>query len=385
MNKLNIIYKNIDELIPYINNPRNNEEAVDKVASSIKNFGFKVPIVIDKDNEIIAGHTRLKAAQKLNIKEVPCIVTNDLNEAQVKAFRVADNKVAEFSEWDLELLQSELDELGIMDFDMELDSEIGETAEDDFNVEDNIPYEAVSKYGDIYELGKHRLMCGDSTKIEDVEKLMNGNKVDLLITDPPYNVVYEGKTEDRLTIENDNMNNEEFKQFLINAFANADSVMKKGAVFYIWHAESEGYNFRGACFDIGWQIRQCLIWNKNSIVMGRQDYHWKHEPCLYGWKDGAAHLWNSDRKQSTVIDYDKPSRNGEHPTMKPIGLFDYQIKNNTRKGDKVLDLFAGSGTTLISCENNKRSAYCMELDPRYVDVIIKRWEELTGEKAKLIK
>ena len=363
------------------------------MASSIKSFGFKVPIVIDSSNEIITGHTRLKAAEKLNIEEVPCIIADDLNDAQVKAFRIADNKVAEFSEWDMELLKIELEELSFEDFDMndfgfddmdfEFDSK--EAVEDDFNVEENIPEEPISKYGQIYKLGRHRLMCGDSTKVEDVEKLMNGDKADLLITDPPYNVDYVGKTKDSLKIENDNMNNEEFKQFLTNAFNVANTFMREGAVFYIWHADSEGLTFRSACNEVGWKVRQCLIWNKNSIVMGRQDYHWKHEPCLYGWKNGAAHTWNSDRKQSTVIDYNKPTRNGEHPTMKPIGLFDYQIKNNTKKNNKVLDLFAGSGTTIIACQQNERNAYCMELDSKYVDVIIKRWEEFTGEKVELVK
>lgn len=210
---------------------------------------------------------------------------------------------------------------------------------------------------------------------------MNGELADLLLTDPPYNVAYEGKTKDSLTIKNDSMDNDSFRQFLVNAFSSANEVMKPGAVFYIWHADSEGYNFRGACFDIGWTVRQCLIWNKNSMVLGRQDYHWKHEPCLYGWKDGAGHLWASDRKQTTVIDYEKPQRNGVHPTMKPVGLFDYQIKNNTKGSDIVLDLFGGSGTTLIACESNGRHARLMEYDPKYVDVIIKRWEELTGESV----
>ncbi len=298
MNKLQIIYIKTKDLIPYINNPRNNTEAIDKVASSMKNFGFKVPIVIDKENEIIAGHTRLKAAEKLSLEEVPCIIADDLNDAQVKAFRIADNKVAEFSEWDMELLKSELEELSFEDFDMsdfgfdymDFEIKLDEAVEDDFNVEENIHEKPKSKYGEIYQLGRHKLMCGDSTKVEDVEKLMDGNKADLLITDPPYNVDYEGKTKDSLKIENDNMNNEEFKQFLYNAFNVANTFMREGAVFYIWHADSEGYNFRAVCNEVGWKIRQCLIWNKNTIVMGRQDYHWKHEPCLYGWKDGAAHL-----------------------------------------------------------------------------------------------
>lgn len=205
----------------------------------------------------------------------------------------------------------------------------------------------------------------------------------MLITDPPYNVDYTGKTKDALKIENDKMDNNTFRQFLRDAFSNADMVMKPGAVFYIWHADSEGYNFRGACEDIGWKIRECLIWVKNSLVMGRQDYHWQHEPCLYGWKKGT-HLWASDRKQTTLLRFDRPNRNGEHPTMKPVKLFDYQIRNNTKEGDIVLDLFAGSGTTIIACEQNKRNAFCMEFDPKYCDVIIKRWEKLTGQKAVLL-
>lgn len=227
-------------------------------------------------------------------------------------------------------------------------------------------------------------MCGDSTVLEDVEKLMGGVQADMLLTDPPYNVNYEGKTKDKLKIKNDKMDNDNFRQFLIDAFSNADMVMKPGAVFYIWHADSEGYNFRGACFDVGWTVRQCLIWNKNSMVMGRQDYQWKHEPCLYGWKEGAGHLWASDRKQTTVINFDKPTRNDMHPTMKPIPLFDYQIKNNTKGGDVVLDLFGGSGTTIMACEQNGRRGYSMEYDPRYVDVIVDRWEKFTGAKAVLL-
>ena len=246
------------------------------------------------------------------------------------------------------------------------------------------PAEPKAKLGNIYQLGRHRLMCGDSTSKADAEKLMNGIKADMLLTDPPYNVDYEGKTKDKLKIENDKMENSNFRQFLIDAFTTADLSMKEGAVFYIWHADSEGYNFRGACFDVGWKVRQCLIWNKNSMVMGRQDYHWKHEPCLYGWKDGASHLWASDRKQTTILEFNRPSKNDLHPTMKPVTLFDYQIKNNTKGGDIVVDLFGGSGTAMMACEQNGRVCYTMELDPKYVDVIIERWENFTGEKAVLL-
>lgn len=386
---MQIIDKNIDELMPYEKNPRKNDAAVDKVAASIQEFGFKVPIVVDKDNVIAAGHTRLKAAKKLGLETVPCIIADDLTEEQINAFRLADNKTAELAGWDFDLLAEELQ--GIEEIDMEQfgfdDSAVAEeeieVQEDDF--EFNPPEEPKAKYGDIYQLGRHRLMCGDATKIKDVEKLMNGLKTDLLITDPPYNVDYEGKTKDLLKIQNDKMEDTKFRTFLHDAFETADTVMKSGAVFYIWHADREGYNFRGACQDVGWKVRQCLIWNKNSMVMGRQDYHWKHEPCLYGWKDGAGHLWASDRKQTTILNFDRPNRNAEHPTMKPIALFDYQIKNNTKGGDIVLDLFAGSGTTIMACEQNGRNGYCMELDPRYIDVIIKRWEDFTGEKAELIE
>lgn len=384
---MDIINIALKDLKPYENNPRKNDDAVKYVAESIKEFGFKVPIVIDKNNVIVAGHTRYKAAKKLKMSEVPCIIADDLTDEQIKAFRLADNKVAEKAEWDFDMLNTELDD--IIDLDMELfgfeealQDDDKEAVEDEFEVE--LPAEPKSKLGDIYQLGDNRLMCGDSTVLEDVEKLMGGEQADILLTDPPYNVNYEGKTKDKLKIKNDQMGNDNFRQFLTDAFSNADMVMKPGAVFYIWHADREGYNFCGACFDVGWTVRQCLIWNKNSMVMGRQDYQQKHEPCLYGWKEGAGHLWASDRKQTTVINFDKPTRNDMHPTMKPIPLFDYQIKNNTKGGDVVLDLFGGSGTTIMACEQNGRRGYCMEYDPRYVDVIINRWEKFTGEKAVLL-
>src|SRR5699024_7728387 len=386
---LKIEYKDTEDLIPYINNPRNNENAIDMVASSIKNYGFKNPILIDEYNEIIAGHTRLEAAKKLGIEDVPTIKVSDLTENQIKAFRIADNKTSEFAEWDVELLESELADLedeftGFEDEELNsmFDDEIDEAHEDDYEVE--VPEEPKAKLGDIYQLGRHRLMCGDGTEINDVQRLMDKKNVDLFLTDPPYNVDYTGKTNDSLKIENDKKEDSEFRQFLVDAFRNAYEVMNEGAAFYIWHADLEGYNFRGACNDVGLPVRQCLIWNKNSMVMGRQDYHWKHEPCLYGWKPGAGHLWASDRKQTTVLDFERPNLNKEHPTMKPVRLFDYQIQNNTNKEDVVLDIFGGSGTTIIACEQNGRCAYTMELDPKYVDVIINRWEEYTGKKAELI-
>jgi site-specific DNA-methyltransferase (adenine-specific) len=246
-----------------------------------------------------------------------------------------------------------------------------------------VPEEPVTRLGDVWLLGKHRVMCGDSTSIEALETLCSGQLIDMWLTDPPYNVAYEGKTKDALTIKNDSMGDSEFRQFLRDCYVAADAVMKPGAVFYIWHADSEGYNFRGAANDAGWKVRQCLVWKKQTMVMGRQDYHWKHEPCLYGWKDGAGHLWASDRKQTTILEFDRPSRSGEHPTMKPVALFEYQMLNNTKGGDVVLDSFGGSGTTLIAAEKNGRVARLMELDPKYCDVIVKRWQDFTGKKATL--
>lgn len=389
---MNVQQVKIEKVKPYDKNPRKNKAAVDYVANSIKEFGFQQPIVVDKDMVVIAGHTRLKAAKKLKLKEVPVVVADNLTEEQVKAYRLADNKTAEKAEWDFDLLTDELLSLQELDFDMEqfgfdFDfSEDGEAVEDD-SWEADVPEEPISKRGDIWVLGRHRLMCGDSTDAADVALLMDGNKADMLLTDPPYNVDYTGKASELETrkIENDKMEDSAFQDFLTSAFENAAENMKAGGVFYIWHADSEGLNFRIACKRAGFQVRQCLIWNKNAMVMGRQDYQWKHEPCLYGWKDGASHLWASDRKQTTVLDFEKPQKNNLHPTMKPIKLFDYQIKNNTKGDDIVLDLFGGSGTTIMAAEQNGRRGFVMEYDPKFVDVIVDRWEQFTGMKAKKIK
>lgn len=382
---MEIIMKNVDEIRPYANNPRRNDKAVEKVAESIKLFGFKQPIVIDHEGVIIAWHTRLLAAKKLKMKQVPCIAADDLSPEQVRAYRLADNKVAEFSEWDFDLLDEELlnlQEIDMTAFGFVMPREETEVQEDDFEVD--VPSEPRTQLGEIYQLGRHRLMCADSTSADNVQLLTGGVQMDMLLTDPPYNVAYTGKTKDALTITGDKQSDENFRTFLTDAFTAASVAMKPGAAFYIWHADSEGYNFRAACKAADFQVRQCLIWNKNTMVMGRQDYQWKHEPCLYGWKECAGHLWASDRKQTTVLNFDRPVRNKEHPTMKPVKLFDYQIQNNTKGGDCVLDLFGGSGTTLIACEQNGRTAYIMELDPKYCDVIIDRWEALTGGKAKRV-
>jgi len=386
----------IGQLIPYINNSRkHSDEQVAQIAASIKEFGWTNPILVDGDNGLIAGHGRLLAARKLAMDKVPVIELAHLSENQKKALIIADNKLALNSDWDNNLLMIELQELDSEDFDLsvlgfdqdELDALLNPieptTGLTDEDAVPDVPEEPKTKPGDVYILGNHRLMCGDSCSVTDMEKLVNNRQVDMWLTDPPYNVAYEGATKEKLTIINDSMGDEQFRQFLRDAYVAADVVMKAGAVFYIWHADSEGYNFRGACKDAGWKVRQTLIWKKSSMVMGRQDYHWKHEPCLYGWKEGAGHLWATDRKQTTILEFDKPTRNGEHPTMKPVALFEYQMLNNTKGGDIILDSFGGSGTTLLAAEKNGRIAYVMELDPKYCDVIVKRWEDFTGKKAVL--
>lgn len=386
---MKLIELSIDEIIPYENNPRKNDNAVDKVAESIKEFGFKVPIIIDKDNIIIAGHTRYKAAKKLDIKKVPVIITEDLTEEQVKAFRIMDNKSSEFATWDYEALLVEMESLKLEDYNLELTgfdfNEIEgimdkynpkDIEEDsDFNIEEQL--ESIenpkSKKGDIWLLGKHRLLCGDSTVKDEVEKLMNGQKANMVFTDPPYNVAYEGSTEDKLTIQNDDMSSEEFYNFLSKVFNNYFEIMEEGAPIYVCHADSEGENFRRAYREAGLKLAECIIWVKNAFVMGRQDYHWRHEPILYGWKEGKAHYFVDDRTQDTVWEIPKPQRNGEHPTMKPLALCARGIKNSSKPKDLVVDLFGGSGSTLMAAAEVDRICYTMELDEKYTDVILLRY------------
>ena len=382
--QMEIIKLNINEVIPYPDNPRKNDNAVDAVAESIKQCGYCSPIVIDEDNVILAGHTRLKALKKLKWKEVECVRKTGLTEEQKKKYRILDNKTNELAEWDFDLLEEEIDGLDFDGFDFGFDMSAFEEPQE--IVEDEPPEvdedsEPITQLGDIWQLGDHRLMCGDSTDAGTVAILMDGKQADLFLTDPPYNVAYEGKTKDALTIENDKMESDKFREFLTSAFTAAVSVLKDGGGFYIWFASREHCNFETALNDSGLDVRQELIWKKNTMVLGRQDYQWKHEPCLYGWKDGASHNWYSDRCQTTILEFDKPARNGEHPTMKPVELFAYQIQNSTKKNDIVLDLFGGSGTTIIACEQTGRIGYSMELDPKYCDVIIKRYENLTGKKA----
>jgi DNA modification methylase len=371
---MQVVMKKVNSLIEYDNNPRHNEEAIEAVANSIKEFGFKVPIVLTSDNVIIAGHTRLKASVSLGLIEVPCIIADDLNDDQIKAFRLADNKTSEFATWDLSKLE---DELANIDMDMlqfgfeELEELLPDNAtDDDFDITDEIPEEPFSQPGDIYELGPHRVMCGDSTSQGDVEKLLDGNLVDMVFTDPPYNVDYEGTAG---KIKNDKMEDDTFYLFLYDAFQNMFDHTKPGGAIYVCHADTEGLNFRNAFKNAGFKLAECLIWVKNALVLGRQDYHWRHEPILYGWKEGAAHYFIDDRTQDTIWKYNKPKRNEEHPTMKPLELVGKAISNSSRRHESILDLFGGSGSTMIASDQLDRKSYLMELDEKFVDVIVKRY------------
>lgn len=403
------------ELVPYEKNPRKiPQAAVDAVKESYRQCGVIDPIEIDENNVILSGHTRRLAAIELGIDEIDALRVVGLDEKAKRKYRLLANKTGEKSGWDYDLLADELGDLDFEGYDFEWDlpdEEDPDAQEDNYDVQ--LPKVARSKPGEIYRLGKHRLMCGSSTDPEQVKLLVGSNLVDLLLTDPPYGVDYVGGT--GMMIENDNLAGDEFLRFLQDAFDAADQVMKPGAAFYIWHAESGGSVFRNACVQVGWKIRQCLIWVKNGFVMGRQDYQWKHEPCLYGWKDGAAHYFLDDRTQSTVTDdnidlkklkkeemlqmlqeifsdkypatviyEDKPLVNDVHPTMKPVRLMARLVANSSRKKEIVLDIFGGSGSTLIACEQLGRRCFMMELDPKYVDVIIDRWETFTGKKAERI-
>ena len=382
---MQIIELKIGDIKPYENNPRVNDGAVESLAEIIQKLGFRNPILVNRDHVIIEGHTRWEACKKLGMESIPCIVEDDLTEEQEKALRIADNKVAEIAEWDEDKLKVEMKWLKDAGFDLalltfeddELDALLGGEAVSPGQTEPNavpeVPEVADSQPGVVYVLGPHRLLCGDSTKAEDVKKLVETESVDLWLTDPPYNVAYEGSN--GLTIKNDSMEDTKFREFLRTAFGHAEKALKPGAPFYIFHADSEGYNFRGACHDIGLKVRQCLVWKKNSLVLGRQDYQWIHEPCLYGWKEGGAHSWYGDRSQTTVMEYNKPKKNDVHPTMKPVEMLIYLLRNSSQRGNVVLDTFGGSGSTLIACEESGRICRTMELDPKYCDVIRRRWAE----------
>ena len=375
----------IADLKPYPNNPRVNDEAVAGVVASIREYGFIGAIIVNRDLVIINGHTRVKAMKEIGAESIPAIVVDHLTPEQEKALRIADNKTGEVAKWDMDLLKAEMKALQEAGFDMgalgfdtsELDELLGGTADEmgqtDPDDAPEAPEVAVSKPGEVYVLGQHLLLCGDSTRREDVSKVAGDGTVDCWLTDPPYNVAYEGSN--GLTIQNDSMEDTKFREFLRNAFGCAEKAMKPGAAFYVFHADSEGYNFRGACFDVGLRVRECLVWKKNALVLGRQDYQWIHEPCLYGWKEGASHGWYGDRAQTTVMEFNKPKKNDVHPTMKPTEMLVYLLKNSTKRGDVVLDTFGGSGSTIIACQQTGRVCRCVELDPKYCDVIRRRWAE----------
>ena len=393
---MNIQKLKIENLKPAEYNPRKDlkpeDEEYQKIVRSINEFGYVDPIIVNKDLTVIGGHQRLKVLKEQGYTEIECNVV-DLDKDKEKALNLALNKIS--GEWDNDKLEQLLAELREADIDMDItgfsNDEIDDilkdaigSQEDDFDIDDALEEidEPITKKGDIWILGSHKLMCGDSTKEEDVLKLMNKEEADLIITDPPYNVNYEGTAG---KIENDNMSETEFFNFLLDSFRNMYKVTKAGASAYIFHADTEGLNFRTAFKAVGFKLAQCLVWVKNTFVMGRQDYHWRHEPILYGRKEGCAHYFIDDRSQSTVLEYDKPTKSEEHPTMKPIDLIIRLIKNSSKENNLILDLFGGSGSTLISAEQTKRICYTMELDPKYCDVIIKRWETLTGKKAELQK
>jgi site-specific DNA-methyltransferase (adenine-specific) len=376
---------------------RRTDRSSSLIAESLKRYGAARSIVIDEDGRILAGNGTVEGAKRAGIGKLRIIETegdeliavrrSGLTEDQKVGLALADNRSSDLSEWDNDMLRKLSEEHDLKPWfeDDELLAEVLDTVDGNTDPDDvpEPPADPITKLGDLWILGNHRLLCGDSTDTIALGRLMAGLNADLWLTDPPYNVNYEGKTSDALKIQNDSMKDGEFRQFLHDIYVAANCYLRAGAVFYIWHADSEGYNFRGAANDVGWKVRQCLIWLKSCMVMGRQDYQWKHEPCLYGWTEGAAHYWSSDRKQTTILEFDKPRRNKEHPTMKPVDLFEYQMANSTKQGDVVLDSFGGSGTTLIAAERIHRKARLMELDPAYCDVIVKRWEDFTGKKAIL--
>jgi len=368
--------------------PKKQLDAIRGVLAEVGFAGAELARELDDGTlELIDGHARAEVA---GTAEVPVLVL-DVDEAEAKKILATFDPIGAMAESDAAKLDAVLRDVDTgSEALQEMLADLAEDADlylnDDTKVvEDEVPEppaDPMTQPGDVWLLGRHRLLCGDAKKKNDVNILMSGKQADLWLTDPPYNVAYTGKTADALTIQNDSMSDSDFREFLQSTFENAFASMKPGASYYIWHADSEGYNFRGAVHDCGEIVRQCLIWSKNTLVMGRQDYHWKHEPCLYGWKSGASHGWYADRKQTTVLEFDRPTRSSEHPTMKPVKLFSYQIANNTAPQGLVYDSFLGSGTTLIAAEQLGRTCYGMELSQQYCDVIVERWQNLTGEKAK---
>ena len=388
----NPIIKNIPlkDIKPYSNNPRKKQN-ITKVVNSIKEFGFQQPIVVDKKNIIIVGHSRYEASKELGLDKVPVIIA-DLSPVKAKAYRIADNRINQDSEWDFSKLKLEFKDISKLDFNLdslgfeknELDDLIIDEVKgftDDDAVPDK-PKKPKSKLGEIYQLGHHRVMCGDATKEEDVKKLMNSQKADMVFTDPPYNINYQGGTKIREKMKNDQMNN--YYEFLLSVFNNYRLLMKSGASIYVCHADSERVNVTKSFQDADFYFSSVIIWSKDNSTFGRQDYFWKHEPILYGWSKDSSHSWYGANNEETVWNIKRPSKSLKHPIMKPIELIDRALKNSSRINNIILDLFGGSGSTLIACAKTNRNCYMMELDPIYVDVIIKRWEDYTGKSSKKI-
>lgn len=425
---MNVKEISISKITPYNRNPRDNDKAVEAVANSIEEFGFQQPIVVDKDMVIIVGHTRYKAAQELGLQTVPVVIASDLNEEQVKAYRLADNRTNELATWNEAMLIEEIGQIedidmtlfGFGDIDIDGGESLDEVTEDDFEEEDVEDTHDV-KEGDIWQLGNHRVMCGSSTNVEDVKKLTEGVAMDMCITDPPYNINYgeltlsQGKNRHR-DIANDNMSNDDFSRFLRDVYTQMLQSLKAGGAYYIWYASCQARPFYQELENVGGVNKEEIVWVKNGTSLSRSDYHRQHESCIYGWKEGAVHYFTDSKKECTVIEdakpkyrqmnkdelialldsiyedkestsvlhEDKPRVADLHPTMKPVKLFERLIRNSSRKEEKVIDFFGGSGTTAIACEQLNRQAYIMELDPHYVDVIITRWEKFTGKKAERI-
>lgn len=391
--KNNVIKANINSLIhDDINANKGTDEGQKLIEKSLRELGAGRSILLDKNNRIIAGNKTIENANIVGLKDIVIIETNgkqivavkrtdiDLNTQKGRELALADNSTSKVNiEWDQENIKKIQQEWGIdiESWGMQEFSEfkpIDETIDDDFEMPEKVKTDIVP--GDFFKIGDHRLLCGDSTISETYNKLFKGSMADLVVTDPPYNVDYTGATKDKLKIKNDNMTNDNFYKFLYSFYSALASFTKKGAAWYVWHADSEGINFRLAMTNSGIKVRQCLIWVKSSLVMGRQDYHWKHEPCLYGWTDGGSHNWYADRKQTTVLEFDKPNRNADHPTMKPVPLISYQINNSSKINDIVVDAFAGSGTTMVAAHKLNRRAYVVELDPNYCQVIIDRMKNM---------
>lgn len=390
VSEMNLV--DVDKLIPYVNNARtHSKEQINKLRASIREFGFINPVIIDRDYNVIAGHGRILASQEEGIDKVPCVFVDYLTDAQKKAYIIADNRMALDADWDEELLKIEIESLKDEDFDLSFtgfdeselldlfgDDSKGKVEDDNFDLSSALEKASFVEKGDVWTVGKHRLMCGDATSKEDVQTLMGDTKGNLILTDPPYGVSF--KSSSGLTIENDSMKNDEFYNFLLSAFKNMADHLEKGGSAYVFHADTEGLNFRKAFVDSGFHLAGCCIWVKNSLVLGRSDYQWQHEPVLYGFMQNGKHRWYSDRKQTTIWNFDKPKKNSNHPTSKPLDLLSYPIGNSTQENAVVIDTFGGSGSTLMACEKMNRICYTMELNEKYASVILRRYVEDTGDK-----